>query len=184
MNKIDSQTIWQGFHWSFFINTQGLIVCLRRFEMYMAMNEISLAEIELKTATDLMEASSASMILAGSFSKQEYETNVRTMMTPPNVKSKDFSGLMSWEHAVLVQLWKRLRPVFVNLPDSLQAPHQEFINAYRNLAKSHKSVCEKFGGNETGSLRFEGNNALKTLDKFSHSREQLINPTNSLVVHR
>lgn len=175
MKQITSQTIWRGFHWSFFINTQGLIICLRRFERFVAMNRICQAEVELKTATDLMTASSASLILAGSFSRQEYD-QVRTSMSPPHVKSSDFSGLMSWEHAVLVQVWKRLRPIFAELPAALKPQHEEFVHAYHNLANAHRAVCEKFGGDKDGSLRFQGNSALDTLDKFGHSRQQLINP--------
>lgn len=176
MNKIEAQTIWQGFHWSFFINIQGLIICLRRFEVYIAMNDIAHAEIELKTATDLMVASGASMILAGSFSQQQYEAQVRKMMAPPYVKADNFSGLMSWEHSALIQVWKRLRPVFANLPAELEMQHQKFVSAYFDLANAHKAVCEKFGGDKDGSLRFEGKIALDTLDKFSHSRQLLIDP--------
>ena len=176
MTKTDPQIIWQRFHWCFFVNIQGLTICLRRFEMYLAMNEIAKAKIELKTATQLMLASSASMILAGSFSKQEYETQVRKMMMPPNVKSNSFSGLMSWEHAALVQLWKRLRPVFTDLPVALKEQHQEFVSAYFELTNSHRAVCEKFGGDNNGSLRCKDNTALDTLDKFSQLRHSLINP--------
>ena len=176
MNKIEPQTIWQGFHWSFFINIQGLIICLLRFESCININDISQAEIELKTATDLMIASSASMILAGSFSQKEYEKYVRKMMAPPYVKSQNFSGLMSWEHSALVQVWKRLRPIFINLPTELETQHKKFVSAYFALANAHKAVCEKFGGDKDGSLRCEGNIALDVLDKFIHSRQLLIDP--------
>ncbi|MGD1921057.1 MAG: siderophore biosynthesis protein [Pleurocapsa sp.] len=166
--------MWIGFLWSFFINIQGLIVCLRRFEMFVAKKDFVRAEIELKTATELMLASGASMILAGSFSQQEYEAQVREMMMPPNVDSANFSGLMSWEHSTLVQLWKRLRPIFANLPDVLQPEHQKFVNAYSHLANAHRAVCEKFGGDITGSLRWKDDTALDTLYKFSSRRLSLI----------
>lgn len=167
---------WQGFHWSFFINIQGLILALRRFEHHLDRDEIYAAKQELITATDLMLASSASMILAGSFSKQEYEEQVRSSMTPPYVKSADFSGLMSWEHSALIRIWKKLTPIFTNLPSELQVQHEGFTAAYLNLAEAHKAVCAKFGGADSGSLRFQGNNALETLDKFASNRESLINP--------
>lgn len=167
---------WQGFHWSFFINIQGLILALRRFEHHLDRNEIYAAKQELITATDLMLASSASMILAASFSKQEYEEQVRTSMTPPYVKSSDFSGLMSWEHSALIRIWKKLTPVFADLPLELKVQHERFTAAYLNLAEAHKAVCAKFGGADSGSLRFQKNNALETLDKFASSRESLINP--------
>lgn len=176
-----AQTIWQGFHWSFFINIQGLIVCLRRFERATTTDNLVQAEIELKTATELMLASSASMILAGSFSRQEYETRVREMMIPPNVESTNFSGLMSWEHSTLIQVWKKLSPIFANLPKSLKSEHQNLTNAYLELANAHRSVCEKFGGDRSGSLRCKDNTALNTLDKFSSNRQSLIKGTFSQV---
>ncbi len=83
---------------------------------------------------------------------------------------------MSWEHAALMQIWKRLRPIFEQLPVSLHPQHQEFVNAYVSLATAHRAVCEKFGGNEGGSLRFEGGCAVETLDRFSASRRSLIDP--------
>ncbi len=176
MNQPNSHQIWQGFHWSFFVNIQGLTICLTRFENHLKSGNISQAQIELKTATDLMLASGSAMSLAGSFSRAEYEQQIRPTMTPPNVLSTDFSGLMSWDHAWLMQIWKRLRPHFEQLPTALQPQHKRFVQAYFELATAHKAVCEKFGGEESGSLRFDRGNALKTLDKFALSRWQQIDP--------
>jgi hypothetical protein len=175
MNKLlNAQKIWQGFHWSFFINVQGLIISLNRFEKYLLLEDISKAQIELKSCTNFLLASGAAMNLAGSFSKQEYEHQILPNMTPPQVSSHNFSGLMSWDHATLIQVWKRLRPLFKSLPIELKPEYDEFIDAYMNLATAHKAVCEKFGGGETGSIRFQKNNALETLDKFRDSRLRLI----------
>jgi len=176
MISTQSQTIWRGFHWAFFMNVQGLIICLRRFEAQLALDNIQQAQTELKTATELLVASGAAMELAGSFSRQEYEQIVRRSMSPPQVRATNFSGLMSWEHATLMQVWKRLRPTFENLPPALQPQHQEFVNAYLSLTKAHRAVCEKFGGDEGGSLRFEGGCAVETLDRFGESRRALIDP--------
>ncbi|MEM0982177.1 MAG: siderophore biosynthesis protein [Cyanobacteria bacterium P01_H01_bin.58] len=174
MTATQSQNIWRGFHWAFFINVQGLIMCLQRFEAQLALGNVEQAEIELKTATELLLASGASMELAGSFSRQDYERSVRPSMTPPQVQAKNFSGLMSWEHAALMQVWKRLSPTFKTLPATLQPQHKAFVAAYLSLAKAHQAVCEKFGGNEGGSLRFEGGYAVDTLERFSQSRHALI----------
>lgn len=168
--------IWQGFHWSFFLNVQGLIISLRRFEAQLALGNLTEAQVELATATVLMNASGASMELAGSFSHAQYEQTVRPTMAPPQVSSNNFSGLMSWEHAALMKIWQRLRPVFENMPMELQAQHQDFIQAYSSLASAHRAVCEKFGGADNGSLRFNQSCAVETLDKFSHSRRDLIDP--------
>jgi hypothetical protein len=176
------EQIWQNFHWAFFINTQGLIVCLQRFEVYLLAANLLQAQVELETATTLMMASGAAMELAGSFSPQAYEQEVRPTMMPPHVQSHDFSGLMSWEHAVLVQLWKSLRPTFASLPIELQSAYQGFTAAYLSLAKSHRAVCQKFGGEEVGSLRFENAHAVDAIDAFIRSRYQLINPGGNLPI--
>ncbi|MEM8830552.1 MAG: siderophore biosynthesis protein, partial [Cyanobacteria bacterium P01_G01_bin.19] len=166
--------IWQGFHWSFFINIQGLIICLQRFEKAVVKHDYLQAEIELKTATELMLASSASMILAGSFSQQEYNTQVRPTMMSPSVKSDNFSGLMSWEHSTLIQVWKRLSPILADLPDVLHPEHQNFISAYKQLASAHREVCAKFVDADSSSLRCKEHNALNTLDRFISHRKSLI----------
>ncbi|MEB3357170.1 MAG: hypothetical protein VKK04_10615 [Synechococcales bacterium] len=180
MTASPAQTIWRSFHWAFFINVQGLIIGLRRFEAQLALGHLDQAQTELKSATELLLASSAAMELAGSFNRQDYEETVRPSMTPPQVQATNFSGLMSWEHATLMQVWKRLRPTFENLPPSLQIQHQEFVSAYLSLAKAHRAVCEKFGGEEGGSLRFEGGCAVKTLDKFGEHRLSLIDPAHKV----
>lgn len=174
--KVDPQQIWKKCHWLFFINIQGLIISLRRFELNLACDDLSQAQLELEAATSLMLASGAAMELAGSFSRQEYEHQVRPTMLPPQVETQDFSGLMSWDHAALIEIWKRLRPVFANLPAALSAQHERFVAAYFSLSNAHKAVCQKFGGDEMGSLRCEQGNAVRALDKFAQNRWQLIDP--------
>ncbi|MCC5602605.1 siderophore biosynthesis protein [Nostoc favosum] len=175
-SKIQPQEIWKGFHWSFFLNIQGLIICLRRFEVELIKGNIQQALLELQTATKLMLASGAAMQLAGSINPELYAAEIRPSMMPPEVKSHDFSGLMSWEHAVLIKVWKQLRPHFSNLPIELQPQHQNFVDAYLYLAHSHRAVCQKFGGEEAGSLRFERSCAVDTLDAFTRSRYQFLHP--------
>lgn len=176
MTKVNPQQIWQGFHWLFLVDIQGLIICLRRFELNLTAGNLYQAQVELETATDLMLASGAAMELAGSFSRQEYENQVRPSMTPPQVKSNDFSGLMSWDHASLTEILKRLRPAFEMLPTALRPQHNRFVAAYFCLVNAHRAVCEKFGGDETGSLRCDKSTAVSTLDKFAYHRLQLIDP--------
>ncbi|MDJ0572188.1 MAG: hypothetical protein QNJ53_24530 [Pleurocapsa sp. MO_192.B19] len=174
MKKINPQIIWQDFHWSFFINVQGLIISILRFESLMAREKIQLAKIELKTASSLMSAAAASMELAGEFSREEYEQYIRPTMMPPKVQSDDFSGLMFWDHAYLMKIWKKIQPRFKNMPLALKSEQDEFILAYMTLSKSHKEVCSKFGGNEIGSLRSQNTTAIKTLEKFEKNRHKLI----------
>ncbi|WP_049783864.1 hypothetical protein [Acaryochloris marina] len=176
ITNADPQQIWKKCHWLFFINIQGLILSLRRFERSLAANNLSQARVELETATDLMLASGSAMELAGCLSHQEYEHQVRPTMAPPHVTTPDFSGLMSWEHAALIEIWKKLRPTFANLPDSFSAQHQQFVSAYFSLSNAHRAVCQKFGGDQMGSLRCDHITAVQVLDKFTKNRWKLIDP--------
>jgi hypothetical protein len=168
--------IWREFHWAFFIDVQGLIICLGRFEAQLERGRLRAAEEELNAASVLLTASAAAMELAASFTREAYETAVRVTMTPPTVRSDNFSGLMSWEHGVLINLWRRLRPRFAELPEQLGPAHAEFVRAYRHLAVSHTGVCAKFVGEDAGSLRFAERNAVETLRRFGRSRLGLIDP--------
>ena len=172
---ITASQIWKRFHYVFFTDIQALIICLKRFHQAMALADITQAKQELETASDLLRASGAAMTLAGSFNRQDYEADVRLTMMPPNVQSDNFSGLMSYDHAVLMSLWKQLNPWFKDLPIALENTHTEFIAAYQELAQGHRAVCAKFGGGDNKSLR-STQTALDTLDKFSQSRLHTIDP--------
>ncbi|MEH2290122.1 siderophore biosynthesis protein [Nostoc sp.] len=168
--------LWEGFHWLFFVDVQGLIICLRRFEMELAASNFHQAEVELRTATKLMLASGAAMELAGScFSKEEYENQILPTMKPPQVQSENFSGLMSWDHALLIKILKRLSPVFQDLPVELHIQHSQFVNAYVTLSNAHTAVCTRFGGDEKGSLRCNKSTAVSKLKIFAQNRLKLIN---------
>ncbi|NEO98533.1 MAG: siderophore biosynthesis protein [Symploca sp. SIO2E9] len=176
MSKDEILQIWEGFHWVFFVYIQGLMICLRRFENDIAGGNFLQAQIELETATDLIYASGAAMELAGSFNRQEYEHLIRPAMMPPNVRSENFSGLMSWDHASLIKMWKRLSPVFETLPAALHPQHARFVAAYVSLSNSHTAVCKKFGGDQKGSLRCNKSSAVSRLEKFGENRLKLIDP--------
>lgn len=168
--------IWREFHWAFFINVQGLIICLGRFEAHLQRGLLKPAAQELNTASVLLTASAASMELAASFTREVYESTVRVSMMAPTVASENFSGLMSWEHGVLINLWRRLRPHFAELPEELVPAHADFVRAYQHLAVSHTGVCARFVGEEAGSLRFSDRNAVETLRRFGRARLGLIDP--------
>lgn len=172
--------IWREFHWAFFLNVQGLIICLARFEAQLSSGRLKAAETELATASVLLTASAAAMELAGAFPRDVYEKTVRVSMTPPSVASEDFSGLMSWEHGVLLTIWRRLRPSFAKLPEELEGAHADFVRAYRHLAVSHTGVCAKFVGEDAGSLRFGDRGAVETLRRFGRSRLGLIDPMDKI----
>lgn len=177
MRKIDPKTNWEGFHWSFFINIQGLIISMTRFEQFVSVGDIQLARTELKTITSLMLAAAASMELAGSFSRKEYDEIVRPSMMPPNVESDGLSGLQMREHTYLMKVWKRNQHIFHNMPASLKSEHDDFVSAYLALSKSHKKVCSKFGGDEKSSLRTSKTTAIKTIEKYETNRRKIITKT-------
>jgi hypothetical protein len=167
--------LWEKSHWSFFVNIQGLIISLLRFIAFMEAGDLESAATELTTATALMLASGAAMSLAGSFSRAEYESDVRQQMVPPNVQSDNFSGLMSYDHSYLMVIWKKLPAIFKHLSPALEVQHREFVMAYQELAHSHRAVCDKFGGGDATSLR-STKTAVDELDRFTKSRTQLLDP--------
>lgn len=174
--KENLQQIWLGFHWLFFVDVQALIICLRRFENKLEVGNLNEAKVELETATNLILASGAAMRLAGSFSRKEYERQIRPDMEPPNVESENFSGLMSWDHSLLIKTFKKLTPAFRQLPAELQAQHEQFVEAYLTLSHSHRAVCSDFGGKETGSLRCNKTSAVSRLESFEKGRLKMLDP--------
>lgn len=180
MTKDEILPIWEGFHWIFFVYIQGLIICLSRFEINIAAGNFRQAQVELETATNLMLASGSAMELAGSFGRQEYENLIRPDMMPPKVRSDNFSGLMSWDHALLIKIWKRLSPIFETLPAVLHPQHNRFVAAYITLSTAHTAVCKKFGGDETGSLRCNRTSAVSKLENFADHRLKLLNPNDQV----
>ena len=172
--------IWQEFHWAFFLDAQGLLLALGRFEHFLDGGDLARAEAELDAATVLMEASGAAMRLAASFPRAAYQHEIRGTMAPPHVRSDRFSGLMSWEHGTLVALWRRLRPRFADLPARLGPAHLRFAAAYRDMAGSHVHVCARFVGETARSLRYEDRDALRSLRRFGDSRLALIDPGGTL----
>lgn len=168
--------IWRRLHWAFFVNTQGLFIALSRFEIALSREHLKTAKIELLSAATLMRAAGASMQLAGSFSHEQYAQDVRPSMMPPAMPNDNFSGLMSWDHASLIQLWRRLSPLFADLPETLEDAHAEFVKSYKVLAKSHAAVCAKFGGDTEGSIRYANKPAVGQLNAFAVKRREMLDP--------
>jgi hypothetical protein len=179
MNKVNPLEIWKKSHWIFSAYIQSLIICLLRLEMELNAGNLTNVAIEMETATELILGSAAAMELAAYFNKQQYETEVRPLMTPPHVKSEEFSGLMHWDHAYLIAVLKRIQPLYKTLPASLKNHHEKFMGAYKILFNSHKGICQKFGGNEQGSLRSTEHTAIDVLDKFERNRLRLVSGSNS-----
>ncbi len=158
------------------MNVQGLVLCLRRFNMQVHEGNFAEADRELRAAAVLLRTSASSMDLAASFSKADYENTIRVSMTPPSVESDDFSGLMSFDHAVLIQVWREMKDVFAMLPVELHDAHAEFVAAYKYLAEGHVGVCSRFVGSDAGSLRYGDRKAIDTLQRFERGRLGMIDP--------
>lgn len=172
-----AMTLWKRFHWAFFVNTQGLTMALLRFERFFHEGDLEGARRELVSAATLMRASGASMQLAGSFSRQAYQEEVRPSMMPPAMETAGFSGLMSWDHSSLIELWRRLGPVFSAMPETLDAEYRDFVAAYGTLAQSHTAVCARFVQKGEGSIRYESDEAVESLRRFRKGREAMLDPS-------
>lgn len=174
--------IWKRCHWIFFIFIQGLIIVLLRFEKEFKMENFNQVAIELETGAELMFGSGAAMIMAGMYSRKEYEEQIFPTMEPPKVKAEGFSGLMYWDHAYLVTLWKQNKKNFQNLPASLQNQYDKYLLAYKFMASAHTSVCSKFGGGEVGgSVKHPTGGALSALEKIVQARWRMVNPSSKSV---
>ena len=100
----------------------------------------------LKSMSRLMLASGASMLFAGESQPQEYENEVRPTMMSPNVNSPDFSGMMSYDHTYLINLWNKEKELFKLIPSFLRSAYEEFLESHQFLALAHKFVFHKYGG--------------------------------------
>ena len=178
-NTLPAMLLWKRFHWAFFVNTQGLYMALSRFEQFVEKGDLEGAREELVSAAILMRASGASMQLAGSFSAEDYVDEVRPSMMPPQMETLGFSGLMSWDHSSLIELWKRLGPIFSAIPETIEAEYRDFLAAYACLADSHSAVCSRFGGESQGSIRHESTQAVESLGRFKKAREAILDPNES-----
>ena len=57
MSNIEPMEIWQKYHWIFSVLIQNLIICLKRFEVQIELENLNDAGTELDTASELMMAS-------------------------------------------------------------------------------------------------------------------------------
>jgi hypothetical protein len=170
----NSLFIWKRYHWLFFVLLQGNILCLSHFKKEMRKENMMQVGAILKSMSKLMLASGASMLFAGGSQSQEYENTIRPTMMPPNVNSPEFSGIMSYDHAYLINLWNKEKKLFKLIPSFLNPAYEQFLDAHKFMASAHKFVCQKYGGDREGSLRETKVTALENLEKITDSRRRLI----------
>jgi hypothetical protein len=180
--------VWQQGHWVFMAMVQGLILCLRRLKWMADTGELAQARNEFETATQLMWASGAAMKLAGNFSKEVYQRDIRATMVMGDPKSRveiEVSGIMFWDHHYLVNvIWKKeIAGLLRTLPPELHDAHSAFVEAYRaGLSAGHIEVCARFGGRETTSLLSSNAMAVDFLEKVELSRLRQIDPLQRMMV--
>jgi hypothetical protein len=170
----DALLMWKRYHWIFFVFLQGNILCMLHLRREMRKENMVQVGVILKLMSQLMLASGASMIFAGVSGAQEYADEIRPTMMPPNVKSPDFSGLMSYDHSYLMSLWNKDKKLFKLMPSFLDSAYEEFVDGHKFLALAHQFVCNKYGGYEAGSLREKKITALASLEEFNNARRKLI----------
>ncbi len=159
---------------AFFVFLQANILCMIHLKKEMRKENIVQVGVILKSMSQLMLASGASMLFAGTSQPQEYENEIRPTMMLPHVNSPDFSGIMSYDHAYLINSWNKEKGLFKLVPTFLKSAYEEFLESHKFLALAHKFVCHKYGGEQTGSLRENKAIALEILEKINDSRRRLI----------
>lgn len=182
-NPVNPLSRWRLGHHLFFVLIQGLILALRRFELAIAEDRRGEAVLHLESATSLLWASAIAMRFAGDFPEEDYNDQVRLTMTPPRV-SDGFSGLLSHDHHAMLEILKRLRPVFAQPPADLGRSRDRFAAALNSAYQCHIFVCRRFAGDEAPSLRTAKGNArsaVEVLEKFRQSRIELVAPAKATV---
>ncbi|HIK09592.1 MAG TPA: hypothetical protein IGS52_04880 [Oscillatoriaceae cyanobacterium M33_DOE_052] len=170
----DSLFIWKRYHWLFFIFIQGNILCMLHLKKELRQDNILRVGTMLKSMSKLMLASGAAMLFAGASPSQEYQSEIRPTMMPPSVKSPEFSGIMSYDHSYIINLWNKEKGLFKLVPSVLSSAYEDFLDAHKFMALAHKFVCHKYGRNQEGSLREKRVTALENLETINNSRRKLI----------
>ncbi|QDT78265.1 hypothetical protein Mal35_16970 [Gimesia maris] len=179
--NIDALDRWKRGHKVFFLLLQGLIVNLRRFQSAVNNDRYDEADRCLQAANQLLSGTARVMKYTGDFSKKQYETDVRPTMCPPYTID-GFSGLLSRDHAELLQVIRDLRPVFASLPTSLAHSRRIFFDKLSTVYDCHVYVCERFVGSDAGSLRMNEStekSSTEVLKTFKENRLKPISPSST-----
>ncbi len=151
---------WLVGHQLFFSLIQGAIVGLNCFANAKAAGQTDEADEGLRFAAAFMRSSAAAMKLASDFAPRDYERTVRPAMAPPKVGA-GFSGLQTRDHAYLVRLFGKLKPLFLTLGRPGDA-HGEFVESVVSAYAAHEFICARFRGDVLPSLRMEASSRGKT----------------------
>jgi hypothetical protein len=150
---------WLTGHQLFFSLIQGAIVGLNWFATATTAGQTAEADQALHFAAAFMRSSAVVMKMTSDFAPEDYERTVRPAMAPPKVRA-GFSGLQTRDHAYLVRLFGKLKPVFLTL--GAREAHQEFTESVVSAYAAHEFICARFRGDVLPSLRMEAASRGKT----------------------
>lgn len=170
---------WRCGHRLFFVVTQGIFAALSGMARAVSEDDRPTATSALSAAATLSRSAATALRFTADFPAQAYADTVRPSMMPPSVPP-GFSGVQGPDHQVLVELYRRMRPVFAAL-DPEAWPIRAFQDATAEMFAAHMGVCDRFGGSEHPSILMEANGhhdarvtATHVLDRLVRSRLALL----------
>lgn len=138
---------WRRGHHVFFVLIAGLVITHGALRRCLEAGDEAGARGGLRLATDLWWAAAAALPFAGDLPPGSYESVIRPSMQPPHT-SREFSGLHSADHAVLIRQLRGLRDRMAALPEALVTQHHSYLRSLRVVYQSHAAVCEHFVGRQ------------------------------------
>lgn len=148
---------WLVGHQFFFAVLQGTIVGLNCFIRAVERGDDADSRAAVRVASAFMRSSGAALRFTADFGPVDYDLLVRPAMAPPAVRA-GFSGLQTRDHALLVDLFAKLRLIVHGLGVSRDgAAFEEFVDATINAYDAHQFICARFGGDVLPSLRMAAN---------------------------
>jgi hypothetical protein len=145
--QIDALERWETGHHLFSILIQALIVVHKQLARGIEVKDWNVVDETLTEATQLWFACAAAFHFTGDFPRSDFQTIVRPSMEPPHER-EGFSGLFSPDHAVLLQVIEKLRPLLLKLPVQLKRRHRNYLWALDAMYESHAWVCQLQVGNK------------------------------------
>ena len=170
---------WRCGHRLFFVVTQGIVSALSGLARAVSEDDRPTACSALSAAAALSRGAAAALRFTADFPAEAYADTVRPSMMPPGVPP-GFSGVQGPDHRVLVELYRRMGPVFASL-DPETWPIRAFQDASAEMFAAHMGVCDRFGGSAHPSILMEANGhqdarvtATHVLDGLVRSRLALL----------
>ncbi|MGW0831900.1 hypothetical protein [Streptomyces prunicolor] len=170
---------WRCGHRLFFVVTQGIVSALSGTVRSVSEDRADEGCSALAAAAALSRGAAAALRFTADFPTRAYADTVRPSMMPPGVPP-GFSGVQGPDHQVLVELYRRMRPVLTSL-DPETWPIRAFQDATAEMFAAHVGVCDRFGGGEQPSILMEAHGhhdarvtATHVLDKLVRSRLTLL----------